>query len=170
MARLRDRFGGMWRVTLVMFALMGCKTTASSPAAEPPASSAVASDDDREVTGPSERLRAEGTIPEPEVGPCKNCSVDIARRVQGSFQDVPKCGASGEPVVYPISAPRIVVLAGDQQGDTFDLDGAPATYEVGAPLEGELPPEAKPEGWVEAQIVVTDSAERTCSSTLKILQ
>lgn len=134
------------------------ETKAPAPAAEPSA-----------AADPAAALTAEGVVPEPEVGPCKNCSIDTARRVRGSIQTIEKCAATGESFTYPLKAPTIEVVSGEQAGRQFALTDLPETLEAGAALSVKAPEDAKPEAWQEARLVLQDSAGHSCASFLKVL-
>lgn len=166
-------------VALAVLALAACKKDeAPKPAAAKKAVAAVekaptkaaAQPAARAAAGSAAAMRAEGVVPEPEQAPCKNCTVDLAGRVEGSFQPVESCGATGDPVVYPLKAPRVEVLSGPQQGSEFELKEVPESFDEGSNLEGKLPDGAKPAEWVEARILVEDSAGHTCTSMLKVLK
>ncbi len=155
---------------LALFVWSACKEKSPEPkATEAPVAAAKA-----EVAEPSggarAALEADGVIPEPEEDPCISCTVDIARRVQGGFQTVDKCGSSGQPVVYPLSNLRVRVIEGGQAGSEFGLIEVPSSFGVDDPLDGLVPPEAKPDGWTEVRILADDSSGNTCASALKILQ
>ncbi|MCK6552206.1 hypothetical protein L6R52_40625 [Myxococcota bacterium] len=110
-------------------------------------------------------LVADPTTPEPEVVPCKNCGVDVLRRVTGTFVDA-KCGAG--VVVFPIASVTIDVLDGEQAGQRFLVTTSVAKLVAGTSFDGEAAAGAKPDGWVKVQVVATDAAGKTCPSPMSI--
>lgn len=102
--------------------------------------------------------------------PCKNCSVDVLRKVSGTWQDATCLPANTDPVAYPASLAVVEVTAGNQQGMTFAVTSSPSSFEVDAAFEGTLPVEAKPDTWSAAKLLITDANGKSCSSVLAILR
>lgn len=105
-------------------------------------------------------------VPEPGVVPCKNCGVDVTGRVTGALVAA-KCGEHGS-VAFPVSALTIEVLEGEQAGARFAVTTDPEELDAGARLEGEAEAEAKPEGWLKAEVLTTDADGKVCASPLSI--
>lgn len=106
--------------------------------------------------------------PEPEVHPCKHCTIDVARRVTGTWQ-ASNClpGSSGE-VIYPVTLPTVEVLAGSQKGKEFPVDVAPASFASGDALSGKVAEDADVNAWQEARLWVKGANGARCGSLLSI--
>jgi hypothetical protein len=105
--------------------------------------------------------------PEPEVHPCKHCSVDINKRVTGTWQES-QCLPGSTGVAYPVGAPSIEVTSGAQKGMSFVVTTDAETFAVGDAMYGTLPENAEVNGWVEAKLWIKGASGTRCSSLLSI--
>lgn len=146
---------------LSFVALIACVALAGCKSEEKKATEAV----------PSRALEAANVAapqdPEPEVHPCKYCTVDVNKRVSGTWQPAGCFPGTGE-VVYPVASPTIEVLGGPQKGKEFLVNVAPASFAAGDSLVGTLPADAEVAGWVEARLWVKGAGGVRCSSLLSI--
>lgn len=152
--------------SLLGLALFGaCKKEASptAPSPEKAAKKTAAAG-----AAPAAKAPPGDATPEPEVGPCKNCQIDVAGRLTGTIQLVTTCPATGEALTYPMAAPKIEVIGGEQAGETFEVPAEPAQWNEGDTLSAKVGAPAKPDGWMEAVLWLEDGEGHRCASDLKI--
>lgn len=112
--------------------------------------------------------------PQPDDLPCGHCTVSATLRVTGQWQPA-ECRSTpdgdgkaggGLKVQFPVKAPIVEVLDGEQAGSQFPVTADLETFDEGTSFEGTLTEDAQPDGWLKAVLTVTDAAGNQCVSLL----